>query len=188
MGYFHDKQNVLEYIEMSKGYVSDNIVNLLRDYLPNDSTVLEIGMGPGHDLDLLRKFYKVTGSDNSQHFLDYYYEKDPEADLLLLDAITLNIDATFDCIYSNKVLIHLTRDELIKSIQRQASLLKNDGYLIHSFWRGSGDELIKGLYFHYYEKQDLEDLFTPYFEVVEVKFYKELDEADSILILLKKKQ
>ncbi len=188
MAYFDEKKNVLAYIEMSEGYVGEYIVNLLREYLPNGSSLLELGMGPGHDLDLLRKYYRAIGSDNSEHFLNYYLEKDPHADLLLLDAITLNVENRFDCIYSNKVLIHLTTDELKKSIERQSKLINKNGYLIHSFWRGEGNELIQGLFFQYYEKEELEALFNPYFEVVRLEYYKELEENDSILILLKKKQ
>ena len=33
------------------------------------STLLELGMGPGKDLDLLKKTYSVTGSDSSKIFV-----------------------------------------------------------------------------------------------------------------------
>ena len=72
MAYFDDKKNVLDYIKMSEGYDGRDLVQVLRRYLPEGSSLLELGMGPGKDLDLLRPHYRVTGSDNSQVFLDLW--------------------------------------------------------------------------------------------------------------------
>ena len=47
-------------------------------------------------------------------FVDKYKKENPEADLLKLDAVTLTTNKMFDCIYSNKVLHHLTREDLKK--------------------------------------------------------------------------
>ncbi len=96
---------------MADGYDGAELIALLRRYLPEGSSVLELGMGPGKDLDLFRQSYRVTGSDISRVFLDRYRKDHPEADLLLLDATSMDTDRTFDCIYSNKVLHHLSRPE-----------------------------------------------------------------------------
>ena len=114
MGFFDTKKGVEQYIKMAEGYDGAELIKILQKYLPANSTVLELGMGPGKDMDILKKSYAVTGSDNSQVFLDKYKEKYREADLLLLDAITLQTDRKFDCIYSNKVLHHLTQEDLWK--------------------------------------------------------------------------
>ena len=58
-----------------------------------------------------KKYYKVTGSDSSQVFVDRYKKLHPEADVFQLDAKSLDINRNFDCIYSNKVLLHLTKQE-----------------------------------------------------------------------------
>jgi len=50
-------------------------ISALTKFLPAGATVLELGMGPGVDFDLLSQHYQVTGSDNSQVFLDRYREK-----------------------------------------------------------------------------------------------------------------
>lgn len=54
---------------------------MLTQRLPSGASVLELGMGPGFDLDLLRKNYEVAGSDDSQFFLDGYRETCPYSDL-----------------------------------------------------------------------------------------------------------
>ena len=119
MGFFDTEQGVNEYIKLAEGYDGAELIKILQKVLPEKSTVLELGMGPGKDLDILSKFFKATGSDSSQVFLDRYKQENPEADLLKLDAVTIPTDRTFDCIYSNKVLHHLTRKELKESFQRQ---------------------------------------------------------------------
>jgi len=74
---------------MAEGYDGVELIRILQKYLPANSTVLELGMGPGKDMDILKKLYIVTGSVNSQIFLDKYKKNNPDADLLLLDA-TIN--------------------------------------------------------------------------------------------------
>ena len=111
MNYYKDKENVKKYIEMAKGYDGKYLIEILNKYLSEGSSVLELGMGPGKDLNILSKYYDVTGSDYSKLFLDLYREKyrNMKVDLLVLDARTLDTSKTFDCIYSNKVLYHLTK-------------------------------------------------------------------------------
>ena len=119
MGFFDTEKGVEQYIKIAEGYDGAELIKILQRHLPANSTVLELGMGPGKDLDILKESYKTTGSDNSQVFLDKYIEKYPDADLLLLDAVTISTNRKFDCIYSNKVLHHLTKEDLIKSLQNK---------------------------------------------------------------------
>ena len=190
--YYKDKENVLEYIEMAEGYDGKELIEHLRDYLPKNSTVLELGMGPGKDLDILKKYYQVTGSDFSKHFLDIYKEKHQESDvdLILLDARKLDVDRKFDCIYSNKVLYHLTEEELIESLRRQEYLLTEEGLILHSFWEGNKKEKFKGTNYVYYTKKRLIEIinthFTDVYKILEIEYYKEMKEKDSIFFILKK--
>ncbi len=187
MTYFNDKQKVQEYIEMCKGMGAKKLVNILKRHLKVGSTVLELGMGPGNDLNLLKNYYNIIGSDNSQAFLDAYKENNGDIELLLLDAVTIDTDKKFDCIYSNKVLQHLTRKELKQSVIRQKEVLNDEGLLFHTFWRGSSEEIYEGLRFVYYEKEELINIFEDNFEIVEINYYTEEDKNDSIYIVLQKK-
>jgi len=119
MGHYDTEEGVQEYIKHSEKWDGKQLIKILLQYLPELSTLLELGMGPGRDFDVLNKAYKVTGSDKSQVFLDRYREKNKDVELLKLDAVTIATDRKFDCIYSNKVLQHLTKEELKKSLKRQ---------------------------------------------------------------------
>ena len=186
MSYYDDAQNVASYIEMADGYDGAALVEVLTKYLPAGSTVLELGMGPGKDLALLAERYAVTGSDASTQFLDLHRADHPDADLLQLDAATLTTERTFDGIYSNKVLYHLTVDELRQSFERQAAVLNPHGIALHSFWRGEGEENLHGLHFVYYDIERLTALVPRTFQILEVSLYREMEEDDSICLVLQR--
>jgi cyclopropane fatty-acyl-phospholipid synthase-like methyltransferase len=119
-------------------------------------------------------------------FLDLYREKHPRADLLELDAASIATDRTFDCIYSNKVLHHLSKSDLPYSFTRQRELLTVGGLLMHSFWHGDQEEEHHGLRFVYYTEETLLRAIGPGFEVVTMERYKEMEQGDSFYILLRK--
>jgi len=186
MGFYDKKKNVQEYIELAAGFEGVELINILRKYLPEGSSLLELGMGPGKDLDILKKSFQVTGSDISDIFLEMYKQQHPEVELLKLDAVTLDTKKQFDCIYSNKVLMHLPQGDLFQSLQRQADLLKSSGLLFHSFWYGSTSERFDGLLFNYYNEEFLQRLVEPDYELVEMKRYTEMEKDDSIYMIMKK--
>lgn len=188
MGYFDSVDKVKEYIAMAEGYDGRELVGVLRKHLKDGSTVLEIGMGPGKDLELLGEHFRVTGSDNSAAFLDRYRQEHPDADLVLLDAVTMDINRRFDCIYSNKVLHHLTKAQLRESLLRQARVLNSGGVLLHSFWYGDKVEEIEGLRFVYYTEDSLGKAIGDDYEIIETEQYTEMDEDDSLYIVLRKRQ
>jgi trans-aconitate methyltransferase len=187
MGFFDTEKGVQEYIKMAEGYDGAELIKILQKYLPENSTVLELGIGPGKDMDILKKSYTVTGSDNSQIFLDKYKEKYQDADLLPLDAVTLQTDRKFDCIYSNKVLHHLTKEDLAKSLQRQKDVLNSNGIVFHSFWKGNKVENMDGLLFTYYEIEDLKKMIKSDFEILALETYTEMDKDDSIYVVFRTK-
>ena len=186
MAYFDERKNVDEYIEMAEGYDCRELIDVLKEHLPSGSTVLELGMGPGKDLDILAQTYTVTGSDLSEVFLELYRETHPAADLLKLAAGTLETERSFDCIYSNKVLHHLRKSDLPGSFARQKELLTDGGLLMHSFWHGDKEEEYGGLRFVYYTVDALLELVGHGFEVLAAERYTEMEDLDSFYVLLRK--
>jgi len=187
MGFYDKKKNVEEYIKLAEGFEGVELIKILRKHLPEGSSLLELGMGPGKDLDILKKNFKVTGSDSSDIFLDMYKQKNPEAELLKLDAVTLDTEKQFDCIYSNKVLMHLPQGDMFKSLLRQVDVLKSNGLLFHSFWYGKTSERFDGLLFNYYNEGFLHRAVGTEYELVEMKKYTEMEKDDSIYMILRKR-
>ena len=186
MGYFDDRKNVETYIQMAEGYDGASIISVLESHLPAGSRVLELGMGPGKDLDLLSRTYVVTGSDSSPIFLELHRRNHPGADLLELDAATIDTDRIFDCVYSNKVLQHLSTTDLRRSLARQEDVLAAGGLAMHTLWYGEGEEVYDGLRTVYYKEDTIHSVVGNGFEVVDITRYGEIEDNDSMYVLLRK--
>jgi trans-aconitate methyltransferase len=186
--YYHTKESVEEYIKMAEGHNGSGLIARLKEFLPEGSTLLEIGSGPGTDWRLLNPFYKVTGSDYSLEFLKRLRTENPEGEFLELDASTLETDRRFGGIYSNKVLHHLEDDALEFSIKRQHELLLPGGIVCHSFWKGEDTEIYNELFVNYHSDEGIKVLFDNHFIPLLIHFYQEFEKADSILYIGKKKE
>lgn len=185
--YYKTKKSVKEYIRLAKDVNGRNLIEKLKEFLPPKSSLLEIGTGPGTDWNILRRDFNVIGSDNSKEFLSHLVSNNPTGRFLELNAITLNTNEKFDGLYSNKVLHHLKDHELTDSIKRQLEILNQDGIICHSFWKGEGSEIFKGLFVNYHSEKALKDFFEGSFEILVIESYAEFEEEDSLLLIGKKK-
>jgi ubiquinone/menaquinone biosynthesis C-methylase UbiE len=187
MNFYDDAENVEAYLTMAEGYDGRELMPILRRYVPNGAAVLELGMGPGKDVTLMAEHYQVTGSDRSAVFVERYRAAHAGADVLLLDAVTLDTDRRFDAIYSNKVLYHLTRDEMRQSLARQTAVLREGGIAFHTLWIGEGDDEMDGLRFIYYTEETLADVIGPAWEIMLTQRYAEMEPEDSLIVVLRKR-
>jgi len=186
--YYHTKESVEEYIRSAEGHDGRAIIARLKEYLPSNSSLLEIGSGPGTDWKILNKIYKVKGSDNSGEFLKRLLAINPDGEFLKLDAVSLDTRLSFDGIYSNKVLHHLEDEALETSIKRQFEILNPGGIVCHTFWRGEDSEIYNDLFVNYHSDEGIRMLFENHFEMRLIQFYKEFEKSDSILYIGKKKE
>lgn len=184
--YYLQKETVKEYIKMAEGVDSQALIVEFTKHLPEHARVLELGTGPGTDYLLLKEKFEVTSSDFSSEFLNHLKHSFPDDNFLQLDASTLETDLVFDGIYSNKVLQHLSNDELKSSVLQQTKKLTRGGIICHSFWKGEGDEIFKGMFVNYQNQSSLESLFSPYFKILKLEEYKEFDANDSIFLIAEK--
>ncbi|MDC7223727.1 MAG: class I SAM-dependent methyltransferase [Spirochaetales bacterium] len=187
MNYFDKEENVRSYIRQARGYDGRFLIEKLNTRLKPDSTVLEIGMGPGKDLDILGETYRTAGSDRSEIFLNLYRKKHPHADLLYLDAVTLETERKFDALYSNKVLHCLSYEEMALSFRRQADLLTAGGLVLHSFWYGEEIECYEGEHFCQVNEEILQNLRGNLFEPLDIGRYGEMEKDDSLYALFRLK-
>ena len=83
--------------------------------------------------------------------------------------------------------MHLTKEELKKSIYRQSEILNDCGVILHTFWKGEGEESFSGMLNVYYIEEELQKLISVKFEVLLVESYAEFEDNDSIIVVAKKK-
>jgi trans-aconitate methyltransferase len=183
MSFYESPENVDKYIAMCESYDGSNLHELLSQYLKEQSSLLELGCGAGTDIAILNKSYKVTGSDNSLEFIRRCKLKHPDIEFLQLNAVDLKIEQKFNCIFSNKVLHHLSETELRESLKKQSRLLCNNGLIAHSFWLGDGCDEMEGLMFNYYTKKKITSIISECYNVVDTLGYQEFEEGDSLFII-----
>ncbi|HPE57381.1 MAG TPA: class I SAM-dependent methyltransferase [Bacteroidales bacterium] len=179
----NDHFKAFEYKVLSAGEDGRYLIEVLEMYLKPASSILELGMGPGRDLDILKEKYRVTGSDISNGFLDLYRAKNPQADLLILDAASIETSGKFDCIYSNKVLHQLSRSDLKRSFARQVELLNPGGLLCHSFWYGDKTVEHRGAKFEYYTENTILEYISSGIKLLYFQTYMQMIPDDSALFI-----
>ncbi len=174
-------------MKMAEGYDGREIITKLRTYVPDSSKILELGSGPGVDLEILSRNYNATGSDLSEEFLNVIRKKLPKVKTIILDAVSIDTEDRFDAIYSNKVLHHLNDEDLKTSIRNQTRILEGKGVICHTFWKGDKKETMHGLLFNYHTEEKIAPFFEPYFDIQVLESYKEMAKDDSILVIASKK-
>lgn len=187
MSFYDDPENIKKYIQMCENYDGSNIYQSLSKSLPENSTLLELGSGAGLDIENLKNNYSVTGSDLSEEFLNICRDKCPEVPFLKLNALQLEVSEKYNCIFSNKVLHHLTENELKQSLDQQAKILSTNGLIAHSFWLGKENKEMYGLLFTYYSKDHLLSIISESYDVLSALSYKELEDDDSLFVIAKVK-
>ncbi len=190
MYYFMNRENVENYKKMMNGYDSNWIMENLSNHVEKGKKILELGMGTGVDYEMMIKKYSVLGTDNSPLFIEDYKNKNPKANVQLLDATDINLTEKFDCVFSNKVLQHLTKSDFICSIKEQYKVLNHKGKIFMTLWYGKHEEMMMfdgAIRITYYEEKDIESIVLKDFDIVEMIKYTELEKDDSILVVLEKK-
>jgi SAM-dependent methyltransferase len=185
MGFYDDPESVNEYEKMCEGYDGTQIFAALARHLVPGKTILEVGCGPGNDIESLKRDYSITGSDTSEEFLRRCRIRHPGTEFLNLDVSSLETDRQFDCIYSNKVLHHLPLENLIRTFKRQTHVIAPGGLFAHTFWIGDEEFEKAGMYFRFHDRDALIRLIGEYFEVVELLDYKEFADGDSLFVIAK---
>ncbi len=189
MDYFKNRKNVDLYTEMMDGYDNNFVINELSKVLPKSSSLLELGMGTGVDLISLSSDYDVLGSDNSHLFIEDFKKKS-DIKAMVLDAVDININRNFDCIYSNKVLPHLAKEDFIKSLNSQSKHLSTKGIIFATLWAGEYREEFEfdgQLRFVYYDESTLKYIIPHELHLEQLIYYSEFEANDSLIMILRRK-
>jgi len=156
---------------------SADIHAILAGHLPAGSSLLEMGSGHGPDIAALTKRYQVTASDLCNGMVSHLRASHPALSVLGLDAVTIDSPGAFDAIFSNKVMQHLSDEQLHQSMRRQQLVVRRGGIIAHTFWANSGGRSVS--------KTDRCPLgiVAKYFEIAEVVQYGAFLADDSLLVI-----
>ena len=136
---------VLVYDEISEEYAkkiaaipSINQFKLFQKYVPKGSIVLDAGCAAGRDCQMLAtEEYDVTGIDLSKNLLAVAKRENPSLHFDLGDIRALPFtNASFDAIWANAVIHHLTKEDIAKTLKEFCRVLKPGGIIFVATKRG----------------------------------------------------
>ncbi len=94
-------------------------------------TLLDVGCGGGKNLRHFRRSFEATGLDRSEAMLAHARELNPDTPLVCADLRDFNLGRTFDAIYLNDALPHLTsRADLARAFACASRHLRPGGVLL----------------------------------------------------------
>jgi len=131
------KQNHKALIKRYDSVTLTLINQLFYKYIKPNSKVLDIGFGSGRDLRYIRTLKAdCYGIDSCQGFVDALSEDDSFQERIFygqLPDLSLDVHFRFDVIILVAVLMHLSRSEIVKSIEQMKSYLVDGGLVIVSY-------------------------------------------------------
>ena len=92
MEFYNDPLKVDEYEKMCDEYDGFELYKVLSNHLPENSSLLELGCGPGNDIIHLKNRYNITGSDLSDEFLLRCRKRFPDLSFIKLDAESITTE------------------------------------------------------------------------------------------------
>lgn len=134
MNYYEENADIL--VEHYESADVNNVQNLLLKTFDINSKLLEIGCGSGRDvLFMIENNYNVIAIDGSKNMIEEAKKIHSELKERLFHRILpndLEFDNKFDGIYSISTLMHLSKDDLKKTLSKIYSLLNQNGKFLMS--------------------------------------------------------
>lgn len=124
-------------------------------HIPDGGRILDAGCGSGRDsLYFKRHGYSVTAFDASKAMVRFSSELIGQAVLhLTFDEIAF--EKEFDGVWACASLLHVPRSKAAETITRLANALKGGGVLYVSLKRSSGQQVMKGRTYTFYDEASL---------------------------------
>lgn len=144
--------------------ITKSWIDQALSYLSADGTILEIGSGFGRDAEYIReKGFLLECSDAVPNFVSILKEKGFSA--RNLNVLKDVIQAGYNLIIADAVLIHFTPEECAKVIDKIRTALQKGGIFALRMKKGSGpvwsdEKLGAPRYFYYWQEEDLIKLLT----------------------------
>ncbi|MCK5170950.1 MAG: class I SAM-dependent methyltransferase [Bacteroidales bacterium] len=139
-------------------YKRKKFLKMLNSIDFNGKSVLEIGCGPGGNLQVVWKEspLRLVGADISTEMIELSREKLPqEIELIKIDGTSLPFqDKEFDFVFTATVLQHNTDEQMLKKIMAELCRVSNDKVFLFERIEKKikGDELCYGRPISYYEQ------------------------------------
>ncbi len=153
-------QNADSFIEGTQNADMSDQYRLFLKYLPNGGKLLDLGCGSGRDSAYFSSLgFDVTAADGSEELCKRVRENHG-IPALCIKFEELSFVSEFDAIWACASLLHVTKADMPKILDKVSAALKPGGVLYASFKYGSEERVSNGRFFNDYTEKDLGTLLT----------------------------
>ena len=158
--------NTLEYYNSNaKSYFENTIkgdfqenYNRFLSRISKGALILDFGCGSGRDSKyFLENGYKVEAIDGSKELCKLASEYIGQ-DVKCMKFEELNEENIYDGIWACSSILHVTKEELPKILEKMINALKPNGIIYASFKKGEGYEIKEGKYDNFLIREELESI------------------------------
>lgn len=185
------RKNPLNTLGWELGRPRPILVQLIQKGLISKGKALDLCCGAGtNSIYLAKKGFQVTATDISSLALQYACEKIKKENLMidLIRSSFVNLSfcsEIFDLIFDMGCFHHVEIDDRISFIEGVSQVIKNNGYYLLTCFSEKN-----GLSWNHFTKNQLIELFSPFFKILKIMHYSSL-EGDNVIryfytILMKK--
>lgn len=142
-----------------QGTIDADVTDLLENFLkhiPEKGSILDAGCGSGRDsLYFMKHGYVVSAFDASIEMVKY---SSKVTGLKVIHSTYEDIEldkSTFDGIWANASLLHVSRDDMLTVIKKLFRALKTNGIIFLSYKYGHNEYEKNGRYFNSYTESSL---------------------------------
>ena len=192
---FYD-QNIDEYVKKTAELQDKNWLNKFTSYLPTNGSVLDIGCAFGRDtIFFASKEYASFGIDLSEKMISKAKKSIPSAKFYVMNMLDLKFETSFfDGIWCSATLLHLNKDDALKSLSEMKRVLKPEGIIYLNLKEGNGEKIIidnryknAKKFYSYYTETEIKNMLANHgFKILDFKLEKtpEQDYRDTGIIYL----
>ncbi len=188
-----DYSKIYDFLYTKKNYTKETnlIKKILRKYLPNSKSLLDLGCGTGQYSNLMTKLkLDVVGVDRSSSMLNIAkkkYKKNKRLSFIKSNIQNMNLKKKFDIISAlfHILSYHTSEKEIDKFFSKSYLHLNKNGILIFDFWYENG-------VFNLQSTLKMREVNNSMYKILRItisKWYKKINQIFDIhdLIVLNKK-
>lgn len=174
--YYSRNANI--YYEHTKDLNMESVLDKFIEYLPEGSSVLDLGCGSGRDsLYLIEKGFDVTALDGAEELCELA-SIHIRQDVLHMKFDEIDFNNVFDGVWACASLVHVTPDKIDSILKKVIGSMKTDGILYMSFKYGDFAGIQNDRYFKHYKTRTLKEVLNQFdnLEVIDIWKTEEIRE------------
>ena len=166
-------KNANDFFERTAYVDLQDIYDDFLPFLPSKAHILDLGCGSGRDSSYFKlQGFDVTALDASEELVKLASSHIGQ-EVLLMNFQDLDFQDTFDAVWANASLLHVSYKDLKNILEKIYTSLKKEGIFYASFKYGDKNRSVGGREFYDMNEHLIELYLPPLFDLLDVKKSKD---------------